>query len=82
MPIPGERGTYEKTKGLIREYLQKGTEIPGYIDYLWAVADSLNDWRRAKPGFRKLSEVCTEPMLAKLRSSSRPPAVRSDRQRP
>jgi IS30 family transposase len=43
MPIPGERGTNEKTKGLIREYLQKGTEIPGDIDYLWAVADSLND---------------------------------------
>jgi len=60
---PWERGTNENTNGLIREYLPKGTEIPGDIDYLWAVADSLNDRPRAILGFRKPSEVFTELML-------------------
>ena len=35
-----ERGTNKNTKGLTSEYLQKGTEVPADIDYLWAVADS------------------------------------------
>jgi hypothetical protein len=35
-----ERGTNENTNGLTSEYLQKGTEVSGDIDYLWAVADS------------------------------------------
>jgi IS30 family transposase len=60
---PWERGTNENTNGLVREYLPKGTEIPGDIDYLWAVADSLNDRPRAILGFRKPSEVFTELML-------------------
>jgi IS30 family transposase len=60
---PWERGTNENTNGLIREYLPKGTEITGDIDYLWAVADSLNDRPRAILGFRKPSEVFTELML-------------------
>jgi IS30 family transposase len=60
---PWERGTNENTNGLIREYLPKGTEIPGDMDYLWAVADSLNDRPRATLGFRKPSEVFTELML-------------------
>jgi IS30 family transposase len=60
---PWERGTNENTNGLIREYLPKGTEIPGDIDYLWTVADSLNDRPRAILGFRKPSEVFTELML-------------------
>jgi IS30 family transposase len=60
---PWERGTNENTNGLIREYLPKGTEIPGDMDYLWAVADSLNDRPRAILGFRKPSEVFTELML-------------------
>jgi IS30 family transposase len=60
---PWERGTNENTNGLIREYLPKGTEIPGDMNYLWAVADSLNDRPRAILGFRKPSEVFTELML-------------------
>jgi len=60
---PWERGTNENTNGLIREYLPKGTEIPSDIDYLWAVADSLNDRPRAILGFRKPSEVFTELMF-------------------
>ena len=60
---PWERGTNENTNGLIREYLPKGTEIPGDMEYLWAVADSLNDRPRAILGFRKPSEVFAELML-------------------
>jgi len=60
---PWERGTNENTNGLIREYLPKGTEIPGDIEYLWMVADSLNDRPRAILGFRKPSEVFAELML-------------------
>jgi len=36
-----ERGTNKNNNGLTSEYLQKGTEVLGDIDYLWAVADSL-----------------------------------------
>ncbi|HEX9354684.1 MAG TPA: hypothetical protein VF933_12825, partial [Streptosporangiaceae bacterium] len=54
---------HENTNGLIREYFPKGTEIPGDMDYLWAVADSLNDRPRAILGFRKPSEVFAELML-------------------
>lgn len=43
--------------GQTGEYLRKGTEVPCGIDYLWAVADSLNDQPRAIPGFGKPSEV-------------------------
>jgi IS30 family transposase len=60
---PWERGTNENTNGLIREYLPKGTEIPGDLEYLWMVADSLNDRPRAILGFRKPSEVFAELML-------------------
>ena len=60
---PWERGTNENTNGLIREYFPKGTEITGDMDYLWMVADSLNDRPRAILGFRKPSEVFAELML-------------------
>ena len=60
---PWERGTNENTNGLIRRYFPKGTEITGDMDYLWSVADSLNDRPRAILGFRKPSEVFTELML-------------------
>jgi IS30 family transposase len=60
---PWERGTNENTNGLIREYLPKGTEIPGDLEYLWMIADSLNDRPRAILRFRKPSEVFTELML-------------------
>lgn len=60
---PWERGTNENTSGLIREYLPKGTEIPGDMDYLWAVADSLNDRPRAILKFRKPGEMFAELML-------------------
>jgi IS30 family transposase len=68
---PRERGTNENTNGLIREYFPKGTEITGDIDYLWAVADSLNDRPRAIPGFRKPEEVFAELLLQEAVS---PPA--------
>jgi len=60
---PWERGTNENTNGLIREYLPKGTEIPGDAEYLWSIADSLNDRPRAILRFRKPSEVFAELML-------------------
>jgi transposase, IS30 family len=60
---PWERGTNENTNGLIREYFPKGTEITGDMDYLWSVADSLNDRPRAILGFRKPSEVFAELLL-------------------
>jgi IS30 family transposase len=60
---PWERGTNENTNGLIREYFPKGTEITGDMNYLWMVADSLNDRPRAILGFRKPSEVFAELML-------------------
>lgn len=68
---PWERGTNENTNGLIREYLPKGTEITSDPDYLWAVADSLNDRPRAILGFRKPSEVFAELLL---QESEIPPA--------
>jgi len=60
---PWERGTNENTNGLIREYLPKGTEITSDPEYLWAVADSLNDRPRAILGFRKPNEVFAELLL-------------------
>lgn len=60
---PWERGTNENANGLIREYFPKGTEITGDINYLWSVADSLNDRPRAILGFRKPNEVFAELML-------------------
>ena len=68
---PWERGTNENTNGLIREYFPKGTEITGDINYLWSVADSLNDRPRAILGFRKPSEVFAELTLQEAVS---PPA--------
>ena len=68
---PWERGTNENTNGLIREYFPKGTEITGDIEYLWAVADSLNDRPRAILGFRKPKEVFAELLLQEAMS---PPA--------
>ena len=66
---PWERGTNENTNGLIREYLPKGTEIPGDTEYLWSIADSLNDRPRAILGFRKPSEVFAELMLQEAETS-------------
>ncbi len=68
---PWERGTNENTNGLVREYFPKGTEITGDADYLWAVADSLNDRPRAILGFRKPNEVFAELLL---QESVSPPA--------
>jgi len=68
---PRERGTNENTNGLLREYFPKGTEITGDTEYLWTVADSLNDRPRAILGFRKPSEVFAELML---QESEMPPA--------
>lgn len=60
---PWERGTNENTNGLIREYFPKGTEITDDKNYLWAVANELNDRPRAILGFRKPSEVFAELLL-------------------
>jgi IS30 family transposase len=68
---PWERGTNENTNGLIREYFPKGTEITGDKDYLWTVANELNDRPRAILGFRKPSEVFAELLL---QESVSPPA--------
>ena len=68
---PWERGTNENTNGLIREYLPKGTEIPGDMNYLWAIADELNNRPRAILGFRKPKEVFAELLL---QESELPPA--------
>ena len=68
---PWERGTNENTNGLLREYFPKGTEITSDADYLWAVADSLNDRPRAILGFRKPNEVFAELLL---QESLSPPA--------
>lgn len=67
---PWERGTNENTNGLIREYFPKGTEITSNLDYLWTVADELNDRPRAILGFRKPKEVFAELLLQE--SVSRP----------
>lgn len=60
---PWERGASENTNGLIREYFPKGTEITSDNDYLWAVANSLNDRPRAILGFRTPRGVFTELLL-------------------
>jgi transposase, IS30 family len=67
---PWERGTNENTNGLIREYLPKGTEIPGDTQYLWAIADELNDRPRAILGFRKPKEVFAEMLLQESKITS------------
>jgi IS30 family transposase len=68
---PWERGTNENTNGLIREYLPKGTEIPGDLQYLWAIADELNDRPRATLGFRTPREVFIELLLQEVEPLSR-----------
>ena len=55
----------------MREYFPKGTEITGDMEYLWAVADALNDRPRAILGFRKPAEVFAELML---QETEMPPA--------
>jgi transposase, IS30 family len=67
---PWERGTNENTNGLIREYLPKGTEIPGDLQYLWAIADELNDRPRATLGFRTPREVFVELLLQEVEPPS------------
>jgi IS30 family transposase len=61
---PWERGTNENTNGLIREYLPKGTRIPGDVELLNSVAHSLNTRPRRILGYRTPAEVfadmCTE----------------------
>lgn len=68
---PWQRGTNENTNGLIREYLPKGTEIPGDLQYLWSIADELNDRPRAILGFRKPKEVFAELLLQEVEPPSR-----------
>lgn len=68
---PWERGTNENTNGLVREYLPKGTEIPGDLQYLWSIVDELNDRPRAILGFRKPIEVFAELLLQEVEPPSR-----------
>jgi IS30 family transposase len=68
---PWERGTNENTNGLVREYLPKGTEIPGDLQYLWEIADELNNRPRATLGFRKPKEVFAELLLQEVEPPSR-----------
>ncbi|MFG1752021.1 IS30 family transposase [Streptosporangium sandarakinum] len=68
---PWERGTNEKTNGLIRDHLPKSTEIPGDLRCLRAMADRLNDRLRASLGLKTPGEVLTEPLLQETEPFSR-----------
>jgi IS30 family transposase len=57
---PWERGTNENTNGLIREYLPKGTRIPGDAELLNSIAHSLNTRPRRILGYRTPAEVFAE----------------------
>jgi IS30 family transposase len=57
---PWERGSNENTNGLIREYLPKGTRIPGDAELLNSVAHSLNTRPRRILGYRTPAEVFAE----------------------
>jgi IS30 family transposase len=66
---PWERGTNENTNGLIREYLPKGTRIPGDRDLINSIASSLNDRPRRILGYRTPREVFAE-MLTEAASAT------------
>jgi transposase, IS30 family len=66
---PWERGTNENTNGLIREYLPKGTKIPGDRELLNSISSSLNDRPRRILGYRTPREVFAE-MLAETASTT------------
>ncbi|WP_312882665.1 IS30 family transposase [Streptosporangium album] len=66
---PWERGINEKTNGLIREYLPKGTVIPDDSRILNEIADSLNSRPRRVLGYETPAEVMAELIAAEIHST-------------
>ena len=68
---PRQRGTNEKTNGLLRQYFPRGTDIGRYSDQeLAAVATTLNRWPRKALGWKTPAEA-----LQHLLSSAQLPNV-------
>jgi IS30 family transposase len=60
---PWQRGTNEKTNGLLRQYFPKGTDLSRWsADELHAVSATLNDRPRKKLGWRTPTEALQEQL--------------------
>lgn len=60
---PWQRGSYENTNGLLRQYFPKGSNLAVHsADYLAAVADELNDRSRAVLGDRSPLEFISDEL--------------------
>lgn len=67
---PWQRPTNEKTNGIIRRYLPKGTEITDHQPYLTAIAEEINNQPRRCLGYRTPQEAFQRALTEGVASTS------------